>query len=1620
MNASAINHVAQKLYLRKLKLAFREFSVQLLFLKQFQNCLKMFFVFLLVLGVDKDIVNKDNHKFIQKWLAHAVHEIHKYRCPCQKVLGVDSIIPSFQTRPTDKVPVLQVQHQVSIRFGILLFESVDVTTEVEQYLYSRRHCVVMISMKFHLVLPPWRGVTDWYQSQVIEKVEERLTIELAEGREVEKIVTTVTKNGVDQVEYEVSDDDDSDLKSTARSVPKDYELEDTGDSSGILVFSVAICGGLLIMVRTRHNNDDDNGQPNLVALIAEQLQNIIPRIVTQVTTNVNHANGENGGNNGCSYKGFQACGPKEYDGKGGAIALTRWVEKMESVIDNSGCLENQKVKYAASSFVNKALTWWNGQIQVRGRDAANGMSWNDFKALLVEEFCPSNEMEKLELELWNHKMVGGNHAAYTDRFHELARLVPHMVTPESSRIKRYVAGLAPEIRGMVKATQPTTIQNEVLRAGILTDEAISYGTLSKGSEKRKVNDKGAKSGGSWKDKKKAKVGAGFVSTAPPRNEYRPGHFAKDCREPKRAVPVNTMRVNHNQRVCYECGSPDHLKSTYPKLGRAPGQVGNQLAIEGNHGSRNNGNAVRGRAYNVNVNADEASRGRIADGKRVEVNRVICDCKLELGNSLFTIDLISLGHGSFDVIVGMDWLSSNKAVIVCHEKMVEIPLEGGEALRVHGERALRLDKTLMNANVGEPKMNEIPIVREFSGVFLEDLSGLPPQRQVKFRIELVAGVAPVARSPYRLAPSKMQELSGQLQELQDKGFIRPSHSPWGAPVLFVKKKDGSFRMCIDYRELNKLTVKNRYPLPRIDDLFDQLQGSRYFSKIDLRSGYHQLRVHEEDIPKTAFRTRYGHFEFTVMPFGLTNAPAVFMDLMNRVCKPYLDKFVIVFIDDILIYSKSKEEHEVHLRLVLELLRKEKLYAKFSKCEFWLQEVHFLGHVVNQNGIHVDPGKIEAVKNWEAPTSPTGVRSFLGLAGYYRRFIANFSRIAKPLTLLTQKNKKYVWGAEQEEAFQLLKSKLCDAPILSLPDGVEDFVVYCDASNQGLGCVLMQRNKVIAYASRQLKIHEKNYTTHDLELGAVVFALKIWRHYLYGTKSVIYTDHKSLQHIFDQKELNMRQRRWIELFSDYECEIRYHPGKANVVADALSRKERVKPKRVWAMAMTIHSGVKGMILAAQSEAFDQENVMNERLHGLDQQMERKRDESLYFMDRIWVPLIGGVRTIIMDEAHKSRYYVHPGADKMYYDLRDMYWWPGMKRDIATYVSKCLTCAKVKAEHQRPSGLLQQPEIPEWKWENITMDFITKLPRTRNGHDAIWVVVDRLTKSAHFLAIREDYSTEKLARLYTDEIVTRHGVPVSIILDRDARFTSHVKGHARACVIDFGGSWDVHLPLVEFSYNNSYHTSIRCAPFEALYGRKCRSPVSWAEIGEGSLIGPELVQETTDKVVVIKERLQAARDRQKSYADNRRKPLEFEVGDRVMLKVSPWKGVVRFGKKGKLAPRYVGPFEILERIGPVAYRLRLPEELSGVHDTFHVSTLKKCLADASLHVPLNEIKVDKTLRFIEEPVEILDREVKSLKRSKISLVKVRWVSKRGPEFTWEREDFMKSKYPQLFVDRADESAN
>ncbi|GJR74130.1 putative reverse transcriptase domain-containing protein [Tanacetum coccineum] len=483
--------------------------------------------------------------------------------------------------------------------------------------------------------------------------------------------------------------------------------------------------------------------------------------------------------------------------------------------------------------------------------------------------------------------------------------------------------------------------------------------------------------------------------------------------------------------------------------------------------------------------------------------------------------------------------------------------------------------------------------------------------------------------------------------------------------------------------------------------------------------------------------------------------------------------------------------------------------------------------------------------------------------------------------------------------------------------------------------------------------------------------------------------------------MRQRRWLELLSDYDCEIRYHPGKANIVADSLSPKERNKPLRVRALVMTIGLNLPKQIMEAQIEAQKPEDIKNEDVGGLirkdipKEKLEPHADGTLCLNGRSWLPCYGDLKTVIMHESHKSKYSIHSGSDKMYQDMKKLYWWPNMKAGIATYVSKCLTCVKVKAEHQR-----------------------------RSGYDTIWVIVDQLTKSTIFVPMRETNPMEKLARMYLKEKALGTNFDMSTAYHpqtdkQSERTIQTLEDMLRTCVIDFGKGWVNHLPLVEFSYNNSYHTSIKAAPFEALYGQKCRSPVCWVEVGEVPLTGPEIVQETTEKIIQIKQRIQAARDRPKSYADLKCKPMEFQVGDKVMLKVSPWKGVVCFGKWGKLNPRYVRPFKVLEKVRAVAYKLELPQELSRVHNTFHVSNLKKCYVDEPLAVSLDALHIDDRLHFVKEPVEIMDHEVKRLKQSRIPIFKVRWNSRRGLEFTWEREDQFRKKYLHLFTKTAPSSS-
>nr|GEX59236.1 retrotransposon protein, putative, Ty3-gypsy subclass [Tanacetum cinerariifolium] len=802
----------------------------------------------------------------------------------------------------------------------------------------------------------------------------------------------------------------------------------------------------------------------------------------------------------------------EQEGTEGVVRLTRWFEKMETIFNISNFPPKYQVKYATCTLQYSALTWWNSDKRTIGVDVAYAMKWAGLMKLMIEVYCPRNEIKKIETELWNLIVKGNDLTAYTQRFQELILLYTRMVPDEEDRVERFIEGLPDNIKGN------------------------GYDARSAENKRRMESNPRDNRGQQppFKRKNTTRKNVARAYTAGNNERKGPGHFKKDYpklrsqnrRNQKRnktegnevtakAYAIGEGGINPDSNVvtgtfllnnCYasmlfDLGADRSFVSTTfsALLDVAPSTLDTSYAVE------------------------------LADGRFSETNIVLRGCTLGLLGHPFNIDLMPVELGSFDVIIGMDWLAKYHALIVCNKKVVRIP---------------------------------------------------------------------------------------------------------------------------------------------------------YGDETDLRSGYHQLRVREEDIPKTAFRTRYGHYEFQVMPFGLTNAPAAFMNLINRVCKPYLDRFVIVFIDDILIYSKNRKEHEGHLKLILKLLKEEELYAKFSKCEFWLSKVQFLGHVIDSEGIH---------------------------------------------------------GEKAEAAFQLLKQKLCSVPIFALPKGSENFVVYCDTSHKGLGVVLIQKEKVIAYVSYQLKVHEKNYTTHDLELGTVVFALKMWRDYLY--------------------------------------------------------------------------------------------------------------------------------------------------------------------EIATYVSKCLTCAKVKIEYQKPSGLLVQPAIPQWKWENITMDFVTKFPNTVAGQDMIWKSLNKA------LGTRLDMSTG-----YHPET------------DGQSERTIHtLEDMLRACVLDFG------------------------------------------------------------------------------------------KGDKVMLKVSPWKGMIRFGKRGKLNPRYVGPFKISARVGTIAYRLELLEQLSRVHSTFHVSKLKKCMVDELLAIPLDEIQVDDKLNFIKEPIEIMDHEVKRLKQNCILIFKVRWNSRRGPKFTWEREDQTPKKYPHLFPNSA-----
>nr|CAH66143.1 OSIGBa0114M03.1 [Oryza sativa] len=1335
------------------------------------------------------------------------------------------------------------------------------------------------------------------------------------------------------------------------------------------------------IVNTRNNGNgpsnninNNEGNPTLAQVLAQQTQlmnMMMQQLQNQQNQGNNHAPPQN------KLAEFLRVRPPIFSSTTNPVEAGDWPHAIEKKLDLLQCTDQEKVSFASHQLHGPASEWWD-HFRLN-RTTAEPITWLEFTAAFRKTHIPSGVVSLKKKEFRSLTQGSRSVTEYLHEFNRLARYAPEDVRNDEERQEKFLEGLNDELSYPLMAGDYPDFQK-------LVDKAIRQEDKYNRMEQKKRRIAQFKTQQGNNQKPRLTLGPQSVPQGAPTQQQPakreqgskpvvcfncgdPGHYADKCPKPRRVkvvpaqsnstIPASKARVNHVAAAEAQ-DAPDVILGTF-LVNSVPATVlfdsgathsFLSMSFAGNHGMKVED--LR-RPLMVSTPSNQALSLQRSPSVRIEIQGVP-----------FLANLILLESKDLDVILGMDWLARHKGVIDCANRKITLTSNDGRVVTVHA-----LSSEFLRSRLNQITLEEIPIVREYPDVFPDDLPGMPPERDIEFRIDLVPGTTPIHKRPYRMVANELAEVKRQVDDLLQKGYIRPSSSPWGAPVIFVEKKDHIQRMCVDYRALNDVTIKNKYPLPRIDDLFDQLKGATVFSKIDLRSGYHQLRIKEEDIPKTAFTTRYGLFECTVMSFGLTNAPAFFMNLMNKVFMEYLDKFVVVFIDDILIYSRTREEHEEHLRLALEKLRKHQLYAKFSKCEFWLSEVKFLGHVISAGGVAVDPSNVESVTNWKQPKTVSEIRSFLGLAGYYRRFIENFSKIAKPMTRLLQKDVKYKWSEECEQSFQELKNRLISAPILILPDPKN------------------RLRSVLRCIQTWLRPHEKNYPTHDLELAAVVHALKIWRHYLFGTRTEMYTDHKSLKYIFTQPDLNMTQRRWLELIKDYDIGIHYHPGKANVVADALSRKGycnttegRQLPLELCKEFERLNLGIVSIDFVAALEA----------------------------------------KPTLIDQVREAQI-----NDPDIQEIKK-----NMRRGKAIGFLEDEQGTRVKAEHQKPAGLLQPLKIPEWKWEEIGMDFITGLPRTSSGHDSIWVIVDRLTKVAHFIPVKTTYSGSRLAELYMARIVCLHGVPKKIVSDRGSQFTSNfwkklqeemgsklnfstayhpqtdgqtervnqiLEDMLRACVLDFGGSWDKNLPYAEFSYNNSYQASLQMAPYEALYGRKCRTPLLWDQTGERQVFGTDILREAEEK------------SRHKSYTDNRRRDLSFEEGDYVYLRVTPLRGVHRFHTKGKLAPRFVGPYKIVSRRGEVAYQLELPQSLAGVHNVFHVSQLKKCLRVPTEEANLEQIEVQEDLTYVEKPIRILGIDERRTRNRVIRFCKVQWSNHSEEESTWEREDELKSAHPYLF---------
>lgn len=1377
--------------------------------------------------------------------------------------------------------------------------------------------------------------------------------------------------------------------------------------------------------------------------------------------------------------------------------LVEWFGKAEEffVIDDTP--EEAKVGIASMHFDGEAATWHQA-VRQEDEHAVVLRNWRAYRNRIKERF--EEVLDDPIAELKELKETEGI-AAYHAKF-ELIRSRLHM--SEEYLLSAYLAGLQIDTQMHIRMFSPQTTRQclvlgrlyekahprKEVKSGWSSQRTQSYQTQQKGLLPQKKDEEG-------KQKEIAGKLKPFLSQAEMSERRAKGlcyycdeKYTKDHYLKHKKVQLFSMdgeeEDEYQEELYYtetddKCGDMEQVRISINAISGITDYT--TMKVRGTHGKKpiyvlidsgSTHNFIDKKiAERLGCKITEAGRMRVevADGNQITICGRVKNFRWEFQGHQFVSDFMVISLGGHDAVLGVQWLAQLGPITWDFEKLEmsfkweqqKVFLNGlrpGSVREVKFKSKEKKDESIVQLNMiyayeqsddnsmalnvihsaGEQEslLGEIEkLTKAYDDIFTEPTS-LPPFRSNhNHKIVLKEGSDPVNQRPYRYALQQKDEIDKMVQELLKSGTVQPSSSPYASPVVLVKKKDNTWRLCVDYRKLNNMTIKDRFPIPLIEDLMDELGGSKVYSKIDLRAGYHQVRMEESDIHKTAFRTHNGHFEYLVMPFGLTNAPATFQSLMNHVFRDYLRKFVLIFFDDILIYSSSEEEHIRHLEAVFSLMRVNKLFAKRSKCEFATDRVEYLGHFIQASGISTDPRKVKAVEEWPQPKTVKMLRGFLGLAGYYRRFVKHFGIIARPLHNLTKKE-GFEWNEEAQKAFVELKKSLCSAPVLALPQFDKPFVVETDACGHGIGAVLMQEGHPLAYISRQLKGKQLTLSIYEKELLAVVFALQKWRHYLLTNHFVIKTDQRSIKYLLEQRLNTPVQQQWLPKLLEFDYEIQYKEGKDNVAADALSR---VEGTEILHMAMTV---LQCDLLQRIMSCYEQDQVLGDLIVQLQQNPKAKKHYAwsqgiLRRKNKIVVPDNLELRNSILDWLHCSSQGGHSGRDVTVQRVKGLFYWKGLAKDVQSYLRGCGVCQQCKYDNAASPGLLQPLPIPEGVWIDISMDFIDGLP-VSSGKTVIFVVVDRLSKAAHFMALAHPYTAASVAQAFLDTVYRQHGFPRSIVSDRDKVFLSEfwkelftlqgcslnmstayhpqsdgqtevvnrcVETYLRCMTSDKPHMWSKWLPLAEYWYNTNFHTATRITPYEAVYGQL--PPVHLPYLpGESKVqVVAKCLEDREKMILLLKFHLLRAQHRMKQEADKHRSERSFDIGDWVFVKLQPYRQqsvVVRSSQK--LAPKFFGPYKVLDKIGSVAYKLELPS-YSRIHPVFHVSQLKRLVGEVTSTTQLPTI-LQETVEKVPECC--LGRKMVKRQNRAATMVLVKWRDESEDTATWEFLYELQKKFPNF----------